>query len=100
MAGLADDRRDHLLGKVREARRLAEAAYTDRLKSLGFWTSCSRPHSHAYECYVVPANGTHLQADELATREAIVAALAREAVGAPPSLSPAELAPYSALSLS
>lgn len=95
MAGLSDDRREHLLAKVREARRLAEAAYTERLKPLGLWVACSRSHAHGYDCYVLAADQAHVLPDDRVVRDAIEVALEREAVGLPPGLTAADRAKQS-----
>jgi Arc/MetJ family transcription regulator len=95
MAGLSGERRDHLLKRVREARQLAEAAYSERLKLLGIWASCSRSHAHSYDCHVVARDQLALGAEEARLRLAIEAALEREAVGAPAGANAGERAAIS-----
>jgi hypothetical protein len=92
MAGLSDERREHLLARVREARQLAEAAYSERLKLFGIWASCSRSHTHSYDCYVLPRDQLPLGPEEARLRPAIEAALGREAVGVPPGANAGERA--------
>lgn len=83
MAGLPEGRRGTLRAIVRGARRTAERAYEDRLKTLGIWASCEKEHRHTRACHVVPVERLNLTAERARARAVLEAALEREEVGFP-----------------
>lgn len=99
MPGLTDDRRNAVLSQVRSARQTAESAYRERFKLFGIWADCPRRHSHAHECYVVPAGQIGLGTGDQEIRHALEADLQREAVGISTEASSAERARRSVVRL-
>ena len=82
MTGLPEARRRPLLATVRHLRRDAEAAFADRLRTYGLFSSCTASHAyHSRDCYIVPVERLRLPDADRRVRDQLEAIIDREAIG-------------------